>query len=472
MPILTATQGGSGSSLTVSNDHIFTSNATRDSYFSSNPTELVEDLYVSSGDTLQKYKDGNWVDSSALIKGSTGEQGASVEAEYSANKTDWHTLADITTDKYIRLTNDSGATYTDAFTLVGVDGTDGYNLIIQYSVDGDNGWHTTRTTEDVYWRWSIDGGATFSDDFVRYSASQGVDNATVNEVGVVKVDGSTITVSPDGTISSTVGAATKAVVDSEAAMLSLPTISNLYIVTRSDLEVIYYLNANLDSSVLSNWVIGASIANTVASFNGRLGDVVPEQGDYVLEDLVSTDMSSSDTYNLEVEGNSLYINNVSQGIRLKLAKSSEVQVVDDRISSLDTGQDVSTVLGLQEELDAKTNTTDFDVLSGEVGNKADTTDVALSSNNNYYSRDLGAYREMWGKFRSAVDEDEFVSFPYGLRMANTGYSLTWAAANVSVGGNMTSAGSPTKTTSGFYFNRDNDVNDYMDVEWRVIGYKP
>ena len=63
-------------------------------------------------------------------------------------------------------------------------------------------------------------------------------------------------------------------------MLALPQISNLYIVTRTDVDKLFYLNANEDPAEITNWEEGASVGDTVSSFNGRSGAVVPAKGDY------------------------------------------------------------------------------------------------------------------------------------------------------------------------------------------------
>ena len=116
-------------------------------------------------------------------------------------------------------------------------------------------------------------------DRIAASAIRDFPAASATEYGMVKV-GPTMTIDGDGKLDANVAAAEKKAVSDEAAMLALPQISNLYIVTRTDVDKLFYLNANEDPAEITNWEEGASVGDTVSSFNGRSGAVVPATGDY------------------------------------------------------------------------------------------------------------------------------------------------------------------------------------------------
>lgn len=133
--------------------------------------------------------------------------------------------------------------------------------------------------------------------------------ASSDTAGVVKV-GPTLSMDGSGVLNTNVTAAEKRAVAGQSAMLALPQISNLYIVTRTDLNQIYYLNANDDPSVLANWEAGPSTADTVASFNGRIGDVTPQAGDYTLDMVATTDTTANKDYKLVIDNGVLYMEEV------------------------------------------------------------------------------------------------------------------------------------------------------------------
>ena len=71
--------GGSGA-INVPDDYFFADATSRDTYFTSNPTELIEGLFVVTNGTLQKYVSGSWVDYTAIIRGPAGATGATGQA--------------------------------------------------------------------------------------------------------------------------------------------------------------------------------------------------------------------------------------------------------------------------------------------------------------------------------------------------------------------------------------------------------
>lgn len=119
-------RGGGSGSLTLPNELIFADTITRDDYFTTNPSKLKDNVYVSVGGTLQKYVDSTWVDSSAVVKGAPGD--------------------------------------------------DAPEMLIQYSATGNSGWSETMNVAlHKFWRWSKDSGVTWSQDGVRFSGGDGGD---------------------------------------------------------------------------------------------------------------------------------------------------------------------------------------------------------------------------------------------------------------------------------------------------------
>lgn len=146
-------------------------------------------------------------------------------------------------------------------------------------------------------------------DRISFDAIKNAPLAAAEVAGLVKL-GPTMSIDGEGKLNTNVAAAEKKVVASEAAMLALPQISNLYIVTRTDVNRLYYLNANDDPSLLSNWESGPSVADTVASFNGRVGDVVPQIGDYTLDQVTTADVTTATEYKLVIDSGKLYMEEV------------------------------------------------------------------------------------------------------------------------------------------------------------------
>lgn len=101
---------------------------------------------------------------------------------------------------------------------------------------------------------------------------------------------------------------------------------------------------------------------------------------------------------------------------------------------------------------------------------------ALDANNAAYM-DIGPWRFQWGADPVNSDNQETITFP--LPFADTNYTLSCSLIdNPSVatsGGAGADVGTPirygTKTTTGFNYNRDDDI-DGMNVNWMAIGLKP
>ncbi|EBV8434095.1 discoidin domain-containing protein [Salmonella enterica subsp. enterica serovar Minnesota] len=92
---------------------------------------------------------------------------------------------------------------------------------------------------------------------------------------------------PAGVIS-TLASRYLAVAD-KAERLALAKAPDLTIVAQSDIDTLFYLNANLDPSVESNWITGNSATvSGVISVHGRTGVVVAENGDYDTDQITET----------------------------------------------------------------------------------------------------------------------------------------------------------------------------------------
>ena len=103
--------------------------------------------------------------------------------------------------------------------------------------------------------------------------------ASGTQLGMVKL-GTGFSISGDGKLNNDSTAAKQVVVSSQAAMLALPMISNLYIANRTDVQTNWYLNADEDPAILANWTQGEYTGNIVSSFKNRHGAVAPQYGDY------------------------------------------------------------------------------------------------------------------------------------------------------------------------------------------------
>lgn len=111
MPAYGTSGGSSDSGVDIPDSHIFADTDARDSYFSSNPNELTDGVFSSSGAVLQKYVDGSWVDVTQLLKGDKGDagtSGSSAHPQYSSDNISFHDELDPDNDIYIRfVTTDS-----------------------------------------------------------------------------------------------------------------------------------------------------------------------------------------------------------------------------------------------------------------------------------------------------------------------------------------------------------------------------
>lgn len=181
-------------------------------------------------------------------------------------------------------------------------------------------------------------------DGVKWDSLTNVPYASTASHGVARVDGVTIN-SDDGIISSNITSSITYTVESESEMMGLPVSTSLYIVARSDLSKIYYLNANLDPGLLTNWHIGPSLIDNISSFNGRLGDIVPKYGDYTIDliedlraelDSISSQMMLNTTRNEDTTSKLDDVTLLSTTLTQQTdANSTAIQQIDTRLTELE-----------------------------------------------------------------------------------------------------------------------------------------
>lgn len=131
---------------------------------------------------------------------------------------------------------------------------------------------------DTYLKENV-GGATAGVGLTKTGTDINLEVAGVESLGGIKV-GTGLSIDGNGKLSATATSEKTVTVSDEAAMLALPLQAGGYRVNRLDVERLYYLNSNEDPAVLGNWTVGPSTALAVLSFNGRVGVVTPEKGDY------------------------------------------------------------------------------------------------------------------------------------------------------------------------------------------------
>jgi hypothetical protein len=66
---------GSTGALSVNTNHIFATTTARDAYFTDNPSEKTEGVFISVGAGFEQLIGGAWVDKTAVVTGPQGEPG-------------------------------------------------------------------------------------------------------------------------------------------------------------------------------------------------------------------------------------------------------------------------------------------------------------------------------------------------------------------------------------------------------------
>jgi len=76
MPLgTTGGTGSGGSGIVIDDNHVFATTGERDTYFSSNPAELVAGMFIQVGAVFQKWSGSAWVDVTAVVRGPKGDTG-------------------------------------------------------------------------------------------------------------------------------------------------------------------------------------------------------------------------------------------------------------------------------------------------------------------------------------------------------------------------------------------------------------
>lgn len=213
MPFLIGSGGGSSASaLAVKNTHIFANTTARNTYFTSNPSELVEDIYISVSGVLQKRVSGTWVDTSAVVKGADGADAQTPIVSYSVDGlSGWTSALNPAIHKYWRWSTNNGVIWTPAVKFVADDsvGT-GVPAPYEYAINGSNQLEllkggTPIMRVDEFDLWTRQGVSTGDGDLnlgeMHYIASAGdmvtIKNQSANmfmfpSYGAISPDGNTI----------------------------------------------------------------------------------------------------------------------------------------------------------------------------------------------------------------------------------------------------------------------------------------
>ena len=116
----------------------------------------------TSGDTYIRFSTdaGNSYSTGIQFTGPTGEDGESLQVEYSSDNSNFHDTLD-TADNYIRFRIGDSGTWSTGIQFVGTDGSDGDSVEIQYSSDNSS-FHDTLADADRYIRFRVGSSGTWS----------------------------------------------------------------------------------------------------------------------------------------------------------------------------------------------------------------------------------------------------------------------------------------------------------------------
>jgi hypothetical protein len=121
-------------SVDINAGHSFALTTDRDTFFTNNPTQLKENMYIYCNGQLQQYINSAWVDRSATIQGSKGDKGdAGIDG---INGISPH--IDETTNNWFIGTTDTG------IKAIGIDGTNGTNGVSPH-IGANGNWYIGET---------------------------------------------------------------------------------------------------------------------------------------------------------------------------------------------------------------------------------------------------------------------------------------------------------------------------------------
>ncbi|MGL4353129.1 MAG: beta strand repeat-containing protein [Aeromonas popoffii] len=136
-------------------------------------------------------------------------------------------------------------------------------------------------------------------------------------------------------------------VNTEAERLALPSANKLYIVTQSTAGpgspagYQWFLNPNLDPSVLGNWVQGANVGSTVLTFNGRTGTVTPQNGDYTPAQVGAVALPGADSVRRVLIGNTPtqenLVNDLNSTSATSVLSAAQGKILNDSKQATVTG---------------------------------------------------------------------------------------------------------------------------------------
>ena len=125
----------SGGSMNVPDSLRFADTITRDDYFTTNPSKLKKDVYVTVAGQLQRYNGNAFEDTSVVIKGDAGNNAPEMLIQYSATgNSGWSETMNVALHKFWRWSKDDGITWSPDFIAFSGDGAGGvpepYNMVV------------------------------------------------------------------------------------------------------------------------------------------------------------------------------------------------------------------------------------------------------------------------------------------------------------------------------------------------------
>jgi len=128
--------------------------------------------------------------------------------------------------------------------------------------------------------------------------------------------GTGLAVDGSGRLYSTVSGSIVTAVDSEAARLGLPKIAQSYTCIQTDVDQVFYLDANDDPDKAENWLAGGSTIASVIGFQGkgdtdpRTGVIVSQRGDYTSDEITVTDKTNGTKYIQVLDNGVMYLEEI------------------------------------------------------------------------------------------------------------------------------------------------------------------
>lgn len=294
-----------GGSINVPDSLRFANTIDRDDYFTTNPSKLKIDVYVTVAGQLQRYNGEAFEDTSVVIKGDSGEDAPQMAIQYSATgNSGWQNTVNLSIHKYWRWSTDGGTTWSPDFVKFSGDGGSGvpepYSMIIganerlQLYKDGSLIQEQDETGSWILGNEAFHAGnaaaqATSLNSLTgneRLLASAVRDYPVMSEtiLGMAKL-GATMSVNGNGELDTAISPTGIKIVADETARLAIPVSGGAILAIQQDTGFTYGIEASEDTSVIGNWRQIGTVATSVVSFNGRNGAVLPANGDYTQDQI-------------------------------------------------------------------------------------------------------------------------------------------------------------------------------------------